>query len=379
MPFDTLYKVDQNDSLREWTIEVRSAGRTAEYNLITRYGQVGGTITESEPTLIDYGRQGRTVYEQAEFEARSQWLSKMDEGYVLTQAGARNQTIVLPMLAKSFDKGGQRWTQFPAAGQRKFDGVRCLASSPTADAVLMVSRKNKVYDGMNNIRSQIAALNLPSNIVLDGELYSDVLDFQRVTGLTRKKRENYSAQDQEDLELLSMRVYDLINLNDLEMTFANRYRLLMQLLNQVEPEARPNLRFVENLPINNFEDVARLHQQFVDEGYEGLMVRNLDSVYRLAGRSSDLMKVKSFQDEEFRIVGYDEGVGQDAGTPIWRCEISPGGPQFSARPMGTLENRRLMWQNRDSLVGEMLTVKFFEYTNDGIPRFPTGVAIRNYE
>lgn len=295
MPFDTLYKVDQNDALREWTIEVRSAGQPDAYNLITRYGQIGGIITESEPTLINYGRQGRTVREQAEFEARSQWLSKMDEGYVLTQAGARNQIIVLPMLAKSFDKGGQRWTQFPAAGQRKFDGVRCLASAPTADAVLMVSRKNKVYDGMNNIREQIAALNLPSNIVLDGELYSDVLDFQRVTGLTRKKRENYSAQDREDLELLSMRVYDLINLNDLDMTFANRYRLLMQLLNQVESETRPNLRFVENLPINSFEDVARLHQQFVDEGYEGLMVRNLDSVYRLAGRSSDLMKVKEFQ------------------------------------------------------------------------------------
>jgi DNA ligase-1 len=91
------------------------------------------------------------------------------------------------------------------------------------------------------------------------------------------------------------------------------------------------------------------------------------------------MKVKEFQDAEFRIVGCDEGVGQDAGTPIWRCEISPGGPQFSARMMGTLENRRLMWQRRAEYIGEMLTVKFFEYTNDGIPRFPNGVAIRNYE
>ena len=378
MPFDTLYKVDNNDNMREWTITV-STNPDGSRSLTTRYGQVGGTITTSEPTIVDTGRQGRTVAAQAELEARSQWLSKMDEGYVLTQAGARNQTVVLPMLAKSFDKGGQRWTQFPAAGQRKFDGVRCLASSPTADSVVMVSRKNKVYDGLNNIREQIAALNLPSNIILDGELYSDDLDFQRVSGLMRKKRENYTAQDREDLELCSMRVYDLVDLNNLDMTFANRYRLLTQLLTQVDAARRPNLRFVENFPINTFEQVNELHERFVDEGYEGLMVRNLDSVYKLADRSSDLMKVKSFQDAEFTIVGYDEALGQDAGTPIWECEISPGGPRFYARPMGTLEYRRGLWENRDNLIGRPLTVKFFEYTNDGIPRFPVGVAIRDYE
>ena len=119
----------------------------------------------------------------------------------------------------------------------------------------------------------------------------------------RKKRENYTAQDREDLELCSMRVYDLIDLNNLDMTFANRYRLLTQLLTQVDAARRPNLRFVENFPINTFEQVNELHERFVDEGYEGLMVRNLDSVYKLAGRSSDLMKVKSFKTQNLPLLG----------------------------------------------------------------------------
>jgi ATP-dependent DNA ligase len=285
MPYDTLYKTDSNNNLREWTISVTSNG-DGTYSHSTRYGQVGGTIITGAPTIVSAGNQGRTVLEQAELDARSEWLKKIDQGYVVSMAGARNQTVVLPMLAKKFADGGRRWTQFPAAIQRKFDGVRCMASMPTAGQVVLMSRGNKLFPGMGGIRADILNLNLPSNIILDGELYADPddVEFERASGIVRKKPENYTESDIQVTEFMKLRVYDLIDLNNLDMTFANRYRLMVRILNQVPAARRTRVRFVENYPINSYEDVETYTDQFVEEGYEGGMVRNLNSVYKLNGK-----------------------------------------------------------------------------------------------
>jgi hypothetical protein len=47
--------------------------------------------------------------------------------------------------------------------------------------------------------------------------------------------------------------------------------------------------------------------------------------------------------------------------------------------MGTLESRRKMWNNRKNYLGKDLTVKFQGKSKNGIPRFPVGVAVRDYE
>jgi ATP-dependent DNA ligase len=381
MPFDTLYNTDSNNNLREWTITVSSNG-DGTYSISTRYGQVGGTIIEGVPTVVSAGRQGRTVLEQANQQARTAWLNKMDAGYVVSQAGARNQTVVLPMLAKKFSKGGRRWTQFPAAIQRKFDGVRCLASMPTAGEVILVSKGNKLFPGMNAIRADILNLNLPSNIILDGELYADPNDveFERASGLARKKPENYTEADLEASEFMKLRVYDLIDLDNMDMTFANRYRLLVRLLNQVPASTRTRLRYVENYPINSFDDVETYTDQFVEEGYEGGMVRNLNSVYKLKGRSSDLMKVKRYEETEFPIVGVNEGQGTAEGTPVWVCQ-APNGELFSVAMNGTREYGYRLWAERDAIVARRapLTVEHKGWTNGGKPREARGKVLREYE
>ncbi len=381
MPFDTLYKTDARGNLREWTITVSSNG-DGTYSINTRYGQVGGTITTGTPTIVSAGNQGRTVLEQAELDARSEWLNKMDRGYVVSMAGARNQTVVLPMRAKKFYEGGRRWTQFPAAIQRKFDGVRCMASMPTAGQVMLISRGNKAFTGMNELRQQILNLNLPSNIVLDGELYAepDEVEFETASGLVRKMPKNYTDNDLAALEYIKLRVYDLIDLDNLDMTFANRYRLMVSLLSQFPAATRTRLRFVENYPINNYEEVETYTDQFVEEGYEGGMVRNLNSVYKLGGISSDLMKVKRYEETEFPIVGYNEGTGTATGTPIWICE-NEAGERFNVAMNGTREYNYRLWAERDAIVARRapLTVEHKGWTNGGKPREARGKVLREYE
>jgi DNA ligase-1 len=384
MPFDILYKKDSNGSIRTWEISVERMGISSSgddiYHIKTRSGVEGSeNMVEPEPQYVTEGRQNRTIAQQAQSEAQSKWLRKLDEGYKLTRASAITEINILPMLAKKFSKAA-RHVEYPAVGQRKFDGVRCLAMSAEGfpSNIVLLTRKNKEFAGMNSLRSEIALLNLPPSIVLDGELYSDTLTFQRVSGLVRKKPENLSERDLEDLEQVSYRIYDLINLSNMDMTFVSRYRLLQSLLRAVPSSQTSRLRLTRNVRIRNEEDVAAYLALFEEEGFEGLMVRNLESPYELDKRSKHLQKVKTFIDEEFPIVGYYEATGNDRGTPIWECE-APNGRRFRARPMGTLAERRELWANRDAAIGRPLTVRFFEYTDDGVPRFPVGVAIRDYE
>ncbi len=381
MPFDMLYKKDSNGSVRTWEIRVERIDDDM-YHIKTRSGVEGSeNMVEPEPQFVTEGRQNRTIAQQAQSEAQSKWLRKLDEGYKLTRAEAITEINILPMLAQKFSKAA-RHVEYPAAGQRKFDGVRCLSMRAEGfpSNIVLLTRKNKEFAGMNSLRSEIARLNLPPSIILDGELYSDTLTFQRVSGLVRKKPENLSDRDLEDLEQVSYRIYDLINLSNMDMTFAARYRLLQSLLRAVPNPLYliPRLRLTRNVRIRNEEDVAAYLALFEEEGFEGLMVRNLESPYELDKRSKHLQKVKTFIDEEFPIVGYYEATGNDRGTPIWECE-APNGRRFRARPMGTLAERRELWANRDASIGRPLTVRFFEYTDDGVPRFPVGVAIRDYE
>tara|TARA_R110002110_G_scaffold35364_8_gene119506 strand:- start:2657 stop:4627 length:1971 start_codon:yes stop_codon:yes gene_type:complete len=379
MPFDTLYKKDSTGSVRTWEIRVERISDNM-YHIKRRSGVEGSeNMVEPEPQYVTEGRQNRTIQEQAQAEAQSRWLRKLDEGYKLTRAAAITEINILPMLAKKFSKAA-RHIEYPAAGQRKFDGVRCLSMQAEGfpSNIVLLTRKNKEFAGMNQLRSEIALLNLPPSIVLDGELYSDTLTFQRVVGLVRKKPENLSDQDLADLDQVSYRIYDLINLSNMDMTFVARYRLLQSLLGAVPSSQTPRLRITRNVRIRNEEDVTAYLALFEEEGFEGLMVRNLESPYELDKRSKHLQKVKTFIDAEFPIVGYYEATGNDRGTPIWECE-APNGRLFRARPMGTLAERRILWANRDALVGRPLTVRFFEYTDDGVPRFPVGVTIRDYE
>jgi DNA ligase-1 len=88
--------------------------------------------------------------------------------------------------------------------------------------------------------------------------------------------------------------------------------------------------------------------------------------------------VKTFLDDEYEISAFVEGTGNEAGCVIWEC-VTSDGQTFRVRPRGTQEERKALFQNGSSYVGQLLTVRYQELTDDGVPRFPVGIAIRNYE
>jgi DNA ligase-1 len=126
------------------------------------------------------------------------------------------------------------------------------------------------------------------------------------------------------------------------------------------------------------EDVPSIHKQHVEEGHEGTMIRDKNSVYEVGQRSNYLLKFKDFQTEEFEIVGAKTGHGRDADSVVWVCETRDG-HQFAVRPEGTIAQREKQYSEREKFMGKMLTVRFQNLTALDVPRFPVGVVVRDYE
>jgi DNA ligase-1 len=215
----------------------------------------------------------------------------------------------------------------------------------------------------------VAEINkLPPTIVLDGELYSDTLTFQEIVGLV--KRETLKKGDEEKQLQIKFHIYDIIN----GMTYEERYANLQMLFKRHKFKY---LELVRTDQCESEEKMKEMHAQYVAEGYEGIMLRNKSGLYKNA-RSADLQKYKEFFDDEYEVVGYKEGEGVEEGCVLWVCK-TPEGKTFNCRPRGTREDRAEMYLNGDKYVGKKLTVRFQELTDDKVPRFPVGIAFRDYE
>ena len=100
----------------------------------------------------------------------------------------------------------------------------------------------------------------------------------------------------------------------------------------------------------------------------------LDSKYENK-RSKSLLKHKSFLDEEFTIVDICEGEGNRAGTAGYFVFNTKDGKPFKSNVKGTWEETAQMLKDRKRLIGKEATVKYFNLTPDGIPRFPYVISI----
>jgi ATP-dependent DNA ligase len=136
------------------------------------------------------------------------------------------------------------------------------------------------------------------------------------------------------------------------------------------------LRIVNFTNCNSYEDIKIMHDYFVTEGYEGIILRK-DEQYKNT-RSSNLLKYKEFDDDEMEIIGFSEGVGTEVGLVIWEVKTNDG-LIFTVRPKGDFEERKKLFENGEKYIGKKITVRFQGKSEKGIPRFPIGISIRDYE
>jgi DNA ligase-1 len=265
------------------------------------------------------------------------------------------------MLAYDYNKKGKSII-FPCYVQPKLDGIRGLYSNG-----IVFSRTGKIFNNFDHIISDIEK-NFPPELILDGELYTKDFNFETLSGLVRRKY--VTDEDMDMITKIKLVVYDCITKD----TFDNRFKYLEKLFKKIKSK---NVVLLETEVCKTENDVFRFHEKYTKKGYEGVMLRNMNGTYD-PKRSINLQKLKTFHDDEFKIVDFEEGTKKEKGLIMFICETKKGG-RFAVRPLGSYEERREMFENGNDYIGKMYTVRYQELTKNGIPRFGVGVGVRDYE
>lgn len=320
-------------------------------------------------------------------DANSKWNKKRDEGYInnLNQLtndkntndkndkndiNDKNNTItndknetIFPMLAQDYTKQKSK-LKFPAYLQPKLDGYRMIFNSSTGNCT---SRQGKEFDIIKNTKLYKELQSIKSNIILDGELYIHGGIFEHL-GILRKKK--LSNEDKLKIEQIEYHVYDIVNVNDI---FEER---LNNLKNIFDTNNFEKVKLVKSISIENENQLNENHLSFVNNNYEGTIIRNKTGKYKCKFRSTDLLKYKDFQDSEYKIVDYTSEIdttGNNKNLIVWICKTS-NGDLFNIRPKGTKEERQFLYEecqkNFNIFKNRNLWVKYFELTDKQIPRFP---------
>lgn len=261
--------------------------------------------------------------------------------------------MIKPMLAHKFSEHSAK-IRWPAMVQPKLNGIRCIAAGGR-----FFSRNAKEFTSVKHL-----AKHVPKNdSVIDGELYHHDMTFQQIASAVKRIKPNL------DSHKIQYWVYDCI----MDAPYEKRYGYLERLF-----EDNPTVFVVPCFTIETESDLAKHHAKFMEFGFEGTIIRNIDSPYETDTRSYNLQKYKDFVDREYKIIGAKEGTGKEVGLVIWVCETEES-RTFDVRPRGTYKERERLFKERNKHIGKTLTVRYQNLSDGGTPIFPVGIAIRDYE
>lgn len=314
----------------------------------------------SEAYKIEPKNVGRanatTAEQQAYMELESTLKRQRDKGY--TEEGEASTILPLPMLAHKFADRGHK-VIWPAYVQPKLNGQRMLF-----DGEKGWSRGGKeiLPECIAHIREQLAGI--PEGVILDGELIlpgNPLL--QKTMTAIKKYRPDLSPT-------LLYWVYDIV---DPTLPFSWRFEKLSGILSV----DLPNVLCVPTVVVEDSSQVMSNHQRFVEEGYEGSMVRYDEDGYDIGHRNNQLQKVKDFVDGEFEVLDIVEGGGRFKGSAIFVCRATET-ETFTCVPEGDMEYKKGLFSNREKILkmNPYLTVRYQELSKDGVPIFPVGVSLR---
>jgi DNA ligase-1 len=368
--FPTLYKrSNSKNNINEWFIEVDGD------SFRTTTGFVGmkmftGDWTKCTPKNTNK-KNATTAEQQAIAEATSLWSKRKELGYWEDISDCDKEVFYQPMLAQDFDKRLDK-VKYPLGSSYKLDGVRC-----TLKANGMWSRNGKkIISAPHIFRILEHLFEENPDLILDGELYTSdkEVDFNTIISCVRKTKPTM-----EDLAIsrnfIEYHVYDLPYIDGIERGYEDRMVLLQQIVNRIND---PKFVFVDYEIVNNESEVKIKLMEYIELGYEGQMLRVLDSLYENK-RSNNLLKHKTFHDDEFEIIGYEEGIGKFSGKLATLSFKTQEGVQFNATVNGTMTYLEELFQIKDTLIGKQATVKYFEKTTDGSLRFPKVIAIDRFD
>lgn len=366
-----LYTEDSKGKTRFWRMEQAGA------SFRTVSGILDGKAVESAWTECFPKNVGRanatTAEEQCTAEILALYKKKLDKKYY-TQADfdakgdeAKGYKFKGPMLAVKYSKypGGT------VISQPKLDGMRATAEKDVG----LLSRQGKPYYHQHIMDALKGIFDNFPGIVLDGELYNHELkdDFNSLSSLIRSEKRTPEEQEQIN-NTVQYHIYDVMMDG---VAFCDRLAVVESLISFIDPDGP--IRLVESTSVYDEDYLNTLYAEYMEDGYEGQMVRLPHSQYEGNGkRSKGLLKRKEFKDGEFRIAELIEGKGNWAGKIKAVRFFMPDG-----RKTESGENPKAGCRGKEAFLAEVLqnpdrykyvTIRYFLETPAGIPRFGVVVA-----
>ena len=371
--YSKLYKKTVRGEIQEWEIWVEGNTIHEQYGLQNGKKQhITDTIKEGK----NIGRANETTSEaQAELEAQAKWTKKREKEYresieeLCEQEKTSSFGGYLPMLAHAY-KDNCHKVKWPCYLQKKLDGLRSVAIKENNHVTLWF-RSGKQVKTMKHIEEALNKV-MQNGEIWDGELYIHKEDFNKLGGSIRKD----VNLDFETAKKVEYHIYDFPRIKTVDTLLVERhpYKYRLEAFNKRKIEYP--LVAVETNVINDEDEMKELFSKYVEQGYEGIITRQVDMPYEQR-RSYNLLKYKEFDDAEFKIVGYEEGRGQLAGAVgSFICQL-PNGQTFKAKLKGKDITNLLVqyFKNPKLFMGKLLTVQYQGISKDGIPRFPVGVGL----
>lgn len=365
-----IYKQDSSKKIRFLQVQVLGENEGELF-------QISGVLNTDKPithTKIckpkNVGRSNETTgSEQAIKEAEALIKDKLTKGYFNSIKEAESEEVILPQLAKDYKKESHKikWNEDIIFVQPKLDGMRCLAHIKSNTEIILISRDGKVINNMLHIETDLMKLACSLNQnhfphILDGELYVHGEDFQTNMEYIKKYRKGKT-------EKIQFHIYDKINPED----FSNRVGSLAFIEGLSRALNLKSLSFVQSHKIMSENNLKIAHEAYLKCGYEGTMVRYGNSQYKINGRSSGLLKYKDFQDIACKIVE----IGPAKQRSEWaRPVVEYNGKRFACGLKMSHEAREEMLLNKENYIGKIAEVRYFEMSQDSIPRFPIIFGIR---
>lgn len=415
-----LYKMSVNGGLLYWQI-----GFDGMKNLEMSHGYADGVIrTDTTEVRLNVAR--RNIQEQALLEARQRYRLKYREGY--QPAGSTTTPLVKAMKGYEYKPSSIKY--WPVYTQPKLNGIRMLCQNMGLQAGLQTMGNNRISalamrSWLNNVLTNLTHLEpelieffeyLPKNATLDGELYNHNMDFTVLTSAVKTVKSVHSR-----LHEVQYWIFD-INYEDTmgpPPPYERRYELLIGAYQRyIQDQAHQHLDIPERDPsqaasshisgesndvtglskvfrivpseiARNHEEILQQHDRHVAVGYEGIMIKKIsngsdpgskqysETLYK-AGKGNHILKYKQFIDEEAMVINVTEAEGTEKGAAML-IVLDRRGNQFQVRMRGDMERRRIWYQNPELIIGKEITIRYQELSIYGVPRFPIGVAVRDYE
>jgi DNA ligase-1 len=194
---------------------------------------------------------------------------------------------------------------------------------------------------------------------LDGELWVGRKRFQRCVSIVRRQEEHDEWREVQ---------YLVFDAPAAPGPFEDRLAYIEAYMKQHTP---PYARFHEHGKCRGTTHMREELRRVEGLGGEGLMMRRPGSHYEV-GRSYTLLKVKSFHDAEARVVGHQPGTGKHKGRLGALLVEMPNGTRFAVGT-GLSDAER----NNPPPVGSIITYRYQELSDGGVPRFPSYVGVRH--